>query len=107
MAQRLLRFLGAVAMAVLALVIQLSFPRLFQGVPFFLFFVAVFLSALFFGFEEAVMTTIATTLLALTLLMSTYHRTLSDPINDAQIVMFAATGLLIAWAVSTRRRIES
>ena len=90
------RYSAAILMGAAAILIQLAIPSVFHGIPFFLFFVAVFLSALFAGLGPA----IAATLLAAALTSYFFH---PDPI---QIALFCVTGAALSWFVSARRRWE-
>ncbi|MEA2165198.1 MAG: hypothetical protein QOK37_3325 [Thermoanaerobaculia bacterium] len=96
MTPSLVRYLVAIVTSVAAILIQLAFPSVFQGIPFFLFFVAVFLSAMIGGLGPAITATILST----SLTSHFFHP------SAVQTGLFFATGIVISWFVSSRRRWE-
>ncbi|HEX3071640.1 MAG TPA: hypothetical protein VHX14_23965, partial [Thermoanaerobaculia bacterium] len=91
-----LRYAAAIAMGIASILIQLAAPSVFRGMPFFLFFVAVFLSALAAGLGPAIVETIFATLLT----SYFFHP------GVVQTALFFVTGIVISWFVSSSRRWE-
>ncbi len=90
------RYAVAIAMPIAAILVQLAFRPVFEGVPFFFFFVTVFVSALICGFVPAIVTTF---------IFIGASMVYMQP-RPAQSVAFAVTGVGIAWFVSSTRRSE-
>jgi PAS domain S-box-containing protein len=90
------RYAAAIAMGIAAILIQLAAPSVFRGMPFFLFFVAVFLSALVAGLGPAITETIFATLLTAYF----FHP------GAIQTALFFVTGIVVSWFVSSSRRWE-
>jgi PAS domain S-box-containing protein len=90
------RYAIAILTGAAAILIQLALPSVFRGIPFFLFFVAVFLSALIGGLGPAIVATILASILS----SYFFH---PDPVQTA---LFFVTGIVISWFVSSRQRWE-
>src|SRR3954468_18203566 len=90
------RYAAAIAMGIAAILIQLAAPSVFHGMPFFLFFVAVFLSALVAGLGPA----IAETILATAMTSYFFHT------SAVQTTLFFVTGIVVSWFISSSRRWE-
>jgi len=95
----LARYGGAVILVFAAALIQWSLPAVFSGRPFFLFFAATFVTAVFFGFRP--------TLLAIAL-ASAYvlYRSDTSGMTAMQTLLFAVFGLALAFAVAARQSAE-
>lgn len=91
------KYAVAIAMPVVAILIQLAFRPVFEGIPFFLFFVVVFVSALLSGFVPGLLSTLISTALTAFYMQP----------QPAQIVLFLLTGIGISWFVSSRQRWEA
>jgi PAS domain S-box-containing protein len=96
MSLTLVRYLAAIVMGVAAILIQLALPSVFQGIPFFMFFIAVFFSAFVGGFGPA----LAATILGTALTSYFFHPT------GTQSALFFVAGFVVSWFVSSRRRWE-
>jgi PAS domain S-box-containing protein len=97
MKSRPAKYAVAIAMPFAALLIQLALRPVFEGIPFFLFFVVVFVSALLSGFFPALVSAVLSTAL------TTYFM---QP-QPAQIALFLVTGIGISWFVTSRQRWEA
>jgi PAS domain S-box-containing protein len=104
MPSRPLRYLGALLFTGIAAALQLGLPNLFGSVPFFLYWVAAFVSAMFCGFYPAVLSAlIATAIVARTFHVAPHAGT---PAAIVQTSLFLVFAIAISWALSAQRRSE-
>src|SRR5947209_3501609 len=92
------RYLLAVLLAAAAALAQTSYETLFGNRPFFLFFCAVFASAIFCGLGGSLLTILLASLFVLR-----YGAFQTRPAAIAQTVVFAALGVALTAALSKRR----
>ena len=92
------RYLLAVLLAAAAALAQTSYATLFGNRPFFLFFCAVFASAIFCGLGGSLLTILLASLFVLR-----YGAFQTRPAAIAQTVVFAALGVALTAALSKRR----
>ncbi|HEY2322573.1 MAG TPA: ATP-binding protein [Thermoanaerobaculia bacterium] len=97
----LFRYILAVLLVAAAAVIQTSYTGLFGNRPFFLFFCAVFASAIFCGLRASLLT-----ILLSSFFVVRYGVFQSRPEAFAQTFVFAALGVALTAALSKRREDE-
>jgi PAS domain S-box-containing protein len=90
------RYLAAIAMSLVAALVQVIFLPFFSGIPFFLGFVSVFVSALVCGFGPSLLVGAAYAPFAIAIMGA-------DPLKA---VLFAGAGAVVSWFVSARRRAD-
>jgi PAS domain S-box-containing protein len=106
MRSRALRYLGALAFTGAAGAVQLTFPRVFAATPFFLFWVAIFLSATFCGFSAAVLATLVSSGIVASALLAPPQTIVVAPIGIPQLVLFLFIGIAMSWTITAQRRGE-
>jgi len=93
-----LRYLAAAALSLVAALIQWSFRPFFSPIPFFLFFIVVFISSMAMGMGPGIVAAVLSTILSSALMHT-------DPVH---LTFFGIASIALAWFSSSlqRRKLE-
>jgi PAS domain S-box-containing protein len=101
------KYIFAVGSVTIAVTLRFLFPQIFRGIPFFLFWPAVILTAWYGGFGPGLSASLLSTFAYIYLIRPTLNPPPDDTLITIYLILFILLTVAISWFYQVRKRMET